>query len=367
MRTIIACVGGFLGAGKTTALQAAAVELGRRGKVAVVITNDQGSKLVDTEVMHRNGVASAEITGGCFCCKFDDLVATMVQIVGQQCPDIILAEAVGSCTDLSATVYQPLRKYHPGIFTLAPLSVFVEPNRIRAMRAAASGSFPDSVRYLFGKQLAEADLIVLSKLDTIDANERNEIADWLQEAIGNVPVHAISARSNAGISAWVDQLLAGGLAGSRLLDIDYDIYAMAEASLGWLNATVELGAAHVFSPRGFAEASLRQVQQGASAAGMAIAHLKAMVASGTTSDRIALTDDCAEPEWSGEADFDLARQASLVINARLRADPDELAQLIRRALDASAVAFGLKMTIQHIECFSPSRPTPRYRFAEIAL
>jgi hypothetical protein len=53
------------------------------------------------------------------------------------------------------------------------------------------------------------------------------------------------------------------------------------------------------------------------------------------------------------------------INASLCADSDELTQFIRRALDANAAALGLKMSIPRIECFSPSRPAPRHRFAAL--
>ena len=44
----IAIVGGFLGAGKTTLILAAAKELERRGIRSAVILNDQGNELVDT-------------------------------------------------------------------------------------------------------------------------------------------------------------------------------------------------------------------------------------------------------------------------------------------------------------------------------
>jgi G3E family GTPase len=44
-KVITACVGGFLGAGKTTALVAAARELIRRGLRVGIITNDQGGSL----------------------------------------------------------------------------------------------------------------------------------------------------------------------------------------------------------------------------------------------------------------------------------------------------------------------------------
>lgn len=130
-QVLIACVGGFLGAGKTTALASAARELiSRRLKVGI-ITNDQGEQLIDTLVMRAHGLATEEIVGGCFCCKFDELVEHAEQILDQGCPDVILAEAVGSCTDLSATVYQPLRKYYASRFDLAPLSILVEPARIQ--------------------------------------------------------------------------------------------------------------------------------------------------------------------------------------------------------------------------------------------
>ena len=70
----IVLVGGFLGAGKTTLLLAAARELERRGLRSALILNDQGEALVDTEFASLHGVQSGEVTGGCFCCRFSDLL-----------------------------------------------------------------------------------------------------------------------------------------------------------------------------------------------------------------------------------------------------------------------------------------------------
>ena len=53
-----------------------------------------------------------EVAGACFCCKFDDLVATAQQLGEHQQPDVLIAEPVGSCTDLAATVIEPLRQGH---------------------------------------------------------------------------------------------------------------------------------------------------------------------------------------------------------------------------------------------------------------
>ena len=48
MKPLIAVVGGFLGAGKTTLILAAARLLEQRGLRAAAILNDQGDDLVDT-------------------------------------------------------------------------------------------------------------------------------------------------------------------------------------------------------------------------------------------------------------------------------------------------------------------------------
>ncbi|HUG12781.1 MAG TPA: GTP-binding protein, partial [Opitutaceae bacterium] len=95
-------IGGFLGAGKTTALARLARFLGDEGLRAALITNDQGRELVDTATLRAKGFETEEIPGGCFCCRFDALLGTSRGMCGGEPPDVIVAEAVGSCTDLAA-------------------------------------------------------------------------------------------------------------------------------------------------------------------------------------------------------------------------------------------------------------------------
>ncbi|HXI25829.1 MAG TPA: GTP-binding protein [Pyrinomonadaceae bacterium] len=364
-RVRIACVGGFLGAGKTTALKAAVHELNRRNLRVGVITNDQGSEIIDTKVMQDLNVPTQEIAGGCFCCKFSDLVEKAEQILDQEHPDIILAEAVGSCTDLSATVYQPLRKYYGHRFDLAPLTILVEPHRINLLEQDGQTNFPDTVQYLFKKQLAEADLILLTKLDTVEPEKCADLKKELGEITG-IPVLAVSAFTRAGISEWIDVLLTQEGAGQRILDINYDTYARAEAALGWLNATVEVTGANEFLPNEFAWALIRRFQDGAIAAGMNIAHLKVLAATNTETDRIALTENEAKPQWSGGGHFTPARDVSLTINARIHASPEDLSRLSLECLAAIAKQFQVETELGHIESFSPLPPKPEYRMAQAA-
>ena len=72
--TQLILVGGFSGAGKTTLLAQASRRLTQRGKRIGLITNDQAPNLVDTAILKESQAAVEEVSGGCFCCHFDDLM-----------------------------------------------------------------------------------------------------------------------------------------------------------------------------------------------------------------------------------------------------------------------------------------------------
>src|SRR5262245_26415708 len=105
-------VGGFLGAGKTTLLWEAAKRLTENNKVVGLITNDQAPDLVDTAVLSRSGSQVREVAGSCFCCNFNGF-RDAVQSLEESGAEYVIAEPVGSCTDLSATIVQPLKALYP--------------------------------------------------------------------------------------------------------------------------------------------------------------------------------------------------------------------------------------------------------------
>src|SRR6266705_4086759 len=125
-------IGGFLGAGKTTAVAKLAKRLSEQGLRVGLITNDQGTNLVDTAMLRAQGFATEEIPGGCFCCRFNSLVEAANKLSARTRPEVFIAEPVGSCTDLVATVTYPLRRLYGDDFIVAPLSVLVDP--VRALR-----------------------------------------------------------------------------------------------------------------------------------------------------------------------------------------------------------------------------------------
>lgn len=272
---LFGCVGGFLGAGKTTALAAAARELIGRGLTVGVVANDQGHDIVDTAVFRGAGLPTAEVAGGCFCCRFDDLLAGADRLLAEQPVDVLLAEAVGSCTDLVATVYRPLRRFFPDRFRLAPFTVLVEPDRIREMLEGGP-AIPADVAYLFERQLAEADLLLLTKVDLLDASARAEARRALEAMARGAPVLDLSATGGEGVGQWVDRLLARDPLADRGLDMDYDAYARGEAALAWLNATVDFHLATGLGARSLGEALLGEIAERFRHAGLYVPHLKVL-------------------------------------------------------------------------------------------
>src|SRR5688500_18527858 len=107
MKAHYVMVGGFLGAGKTTALYRAGEYLTGRGLRVGLIMNDQSDALVDTAIVRSRQLPVEEIAGGCFCCRFNSLIDAAARLDRDARPDVILAEPVGSCTDLAATVVLP--------------------------------------------------------------------------------------------------------------------------------------------------------------------------------------------------------------------------------------------------------------------
>ena len=153
-------LGGFLGAGKTTLILAASRVLDARGMRAAVILNDQGNELVDTQFIEENGILADQVTGGCLFCRFSDLLSAAERL-RTYAPHVIFAEAVGSCTDISATTLQPLKRDFGELFDLAPFTVLIDPARARELLSAQA----DPVLISLQNQVAEADLVCFSKAD----------------------------------------------------------------------------------------------------------------------------------------------------------------------------------------------------------
>ncbi|MEI7836095.1 MAG: GTP-binding protein [Planctomycetota bacterium] len=364
-------VGGFLGAGKTTLLARAAEYLTDRGLRVALITNDQATHLVDTELLRLAGRHVTEVSGACFCCAFNKLLYVCDELIATHAPDVIVGEPVGSCTDLAATVIAPMKKLCGDRFDVAPYSVLVDPDKLmETMAALATGDLSDAVRYIYEKQIAEADLVVVNKTDCLGPGKAAKIAAAIARVAPHAPVMGMSARTGDGVEAWLDRVLDGeqagepnsGPVGGHIVDVDYDTYAAGEAALGWLNAAVELTAQEPSFWNDFAAAFMQQAQQRLLAAGADIAHVKALLVSDGGRLLMNLTSNTAPLACQGGL-VHPSRTTRLIVNARVRTSPETLRGVIEDSL-RSAAGDSIASTVTELTSFRPGRPEPVHRFSQ---
>jgi hypothetical protein len=341
----VVIAGGFLGAGKTALLLACASRLRERGLRVAMITNDQGEDLVDTRLAEAQGVPADEVRGACFCCRFSDLARAIERMLEFR-PDVIFAEPVGSCMDITATVLRPLKAFLGGQLRVAPFTVLVDPAR------AADMLSPDAdprLAYLFNNQIAEADIVMFTKSD-------------LHEHAAELPGVAagrLSAHTGAGVDAWLRDVLDSDIAAAaKLLDIDYSAYAAAEAALGWLNwhGTLELKTALV--PAAVVGPLLDKIEEHLTRAGAAIAHAKVFDRTRNAWVKASICRNGDEPVAEGDLWARPARTHDLTVNVRARCAPEILEQALSVALED----FSGRITSDRRQSFQPAPPVPEHRF-----
>jgi Ni2+-binding GTPase involved in maturation of urease and hydrogenase len=357
-------VGGFLGAGKTTTLGRLARHYRDRGQNVGIVTNDQAEDLVDTQNLRAQGLPVAEVAGACFCCKFDDLVGKVGTLEEAARPDVILAEPVGSCTDLVATVVQPLKDLYQRRFQVAPYPVLFKPSHgLRILRNQADAGFSPKAAYIFRKQIEEADGIVVNRIDELPAAERQDLAQLLAAQYPGVPVLWLSAKTGEGFDALPEFLELEGSFGRRILDIDYDTYAEGEAELGWLNSSIAVRAAGEVLLDDLLLDVVRRLQVALEKHAAEVAHLKAIGLGEGTFGVANLVSSRTEPELSAPSRARV-REAEVIVNARVALDPVLLDEEVRRAVADACQACSAQLEFRKTQSFRPGRPMPTHRYAK---
>lgn len=336
-------LGGYLGAGKTSLARALARYLSARGERVAIVTNDQGRALVDTSLCRGSAEDVREIVGGCFCCRYDELEAAL-HSAADAGATVAIAEAVGSCTDLVATVLAPLADRHPDRFQLAPLSIVVDPWRIAEFEA---GHVHEDLAYLFRKQIEEADIVLLSRADLAPPDVRA----FIRSIRDDVAIVAVSGVSAVGLGEWM--AVRPERPAAPLL-IDYDRYAAAEALLGWCNARVRLVGRDAFCPAEVARGFLERM------ADAPIAHLK-LTGLEPAGGRAAIVRPGDSPKVDFDAVPSAVHEARWLVNARVASSPSDLAARLREAMTKAAAPAAVEW--EELEAFQPSRPVPQHRYA----
>lgn len=169
----VTIIGGYLGAGKTTLLNA--LLRGDHGLRLAILVNDFGSVNIDAELIFGSDGETISLTNGCVCCSMvDNLAVTLLELLGREHPpQQIVIEASGVADPTRIAYYGAA---HPGL-RLDGLIVVADAETIRAR------VHDKYVGELVVRQLAGADLLIVSKTDLIDDTQQNEVRMFLHQLV----------------------------------------------------------------------------------------------------------------------------------------------------------------------------------------
>lgn len=361
MNTRIILVGGFLGAGKTTLLWESARKLTEQGKRVGLITNDQASHLVDTAFLERSGSTVSEVNGSCFCCNFNGFSDALFNIKDKIKADIIIAEPVGSCTDLSATIMQPLKENFTDKLAISPLTVLVDPERLKTLLEGGISELHASAAYIVEKQLEEADIIVITKADLLSPYQLESLQRQAADRWPLAKILTMNYKNGVSMESWLNEVMNYFTAGTHLAEIDYDVYAEGEAVLGWLNTTVLLRGKSV-SWDLLAEKILTELSHRFDSVNAAVGHVKLLIESGNHYIVGNLTGGKSASNIRGYAG--ISNEANLILNARVEMTPANLENIVSEVL-CKVCGDDIYQNVEASKCLSPGRPNPTHRYAYV--
>ena len=280
-----------------------------------------------------------------------------------QLPEIVIAEPVGSCTDLVATVIRPLQSIYSQPFDIAPYGVILKPSHgLKILKGSSKGGFSPQAEYIFRKQIEEADFVLINRIDELSQAAVDELASLLELHFPGTPCLRISASTGQGFEAFCEHLNLTGAFGGKVMEVDYDVYAEGEAELGWLNAQADLKAPSPIALDDFIMTLLDRINLGLNEHAAEVAHLKVIGMADGQYAVANLVSSSSAPKLSIGSGLKTS-SANLVINARVACDPDSLTKTIEDTLHAVCLEFGVTEKMNTLQSFRPGRPVPTHRMS----
>jgi len=192
-------IAGFLGSGKTTLIINSIGQITERtGKKVALIVNDFGNIGIDGKIMEKYGLKVQELPRGCICCTLGPNFLDTLRVIHDKFePDLVIVEPSGIADPESILATMEHYKGRPlgKITTVILLDAVRFPLLVQAMKIPME------------KQLRSADLVLLTKMDEVDASRLKDMEAFVKEVIGDKPVLPVSSTNGHNLDVFVDRLV----------------------------------------------------------------------------------------------------------------------------------------------------------------
>ena len=361
-RTRMLVLGGYLGAGKTTlAVNLAKTLKERRDKSVSIIMNDQGDVLVDTEYSKEAGFDTRDIMGGCFCTNFDKFVSSARTLVSVGKPDVIIAEPIGTSTNIMSSVVAPMRSLHPDEFSIAPFTVVVDCVRALDILSEKEKKDIDTVDIIPAHQIREAEVIVLTKTDLVSKDTIIKVREAIDRILPGIRMIETSSTDLRNIDDIMDFILSDEVSTKAPTGEKNQGFAFEKAKLGWYSGTFDLipsddvdmysletdlmkGIAKEYGPR-------------------SIVHVKVIIESPEAAAKMSLVQENMQVDGIFGSRY-IKTKGRLILNARVVSPPKRLEDTMRRLVEDAQKNYPMELIRTGEKCFTPKPESPSHFFFE---
>ncbi|MGH2612776.1 MAG: GTP-binding protein, partial [Rhabdochlamydiaceae bacterium] len=291
-------------------------------------------------------------------CNFQQFIQSIEALNKVSYLDVVFAESVGSCTDLVATIIKPLQKFYENIDIV--LSVFADIRLLSAYLMMNKDIFHGKMNYVYEKQLEEADIIVVNKIDMLNEEKTQTAKDFIRKENWTQKVLYQNSLDSSDIRRWLTIVNHVDISGLRKsLDLNYDDYALGEAEMCWYDNEVEIISQNGSAVKVCYELA-HSIYDKIKEHNFIIGHLKFLISDEVHHVKVSFTTIPSDENYDFSP-FGDTNRATILINGRIKANPEAIIKIISNALTDIQSDETCSVKEKHPKVFNPAYPKPTYR------
>lgn len=270
-------------------------------------------------------------------------------------PDIILAEPIGTSTNVLSSVVAPLRNMYPDEFEVAPLLVVFDGTRaIELLQKPEGFGLGSQSRIIPLNQVHDAEVILISKCDLMSQKQIDEVMARIEAEAPGIEVVPYSAHTMKNVDKVVELMVSSRTSQKLPRPDDPSIFSTEKASMGWYNLGGRIVASRL-DLSAFTTDILRHVAE--AFPGRMTGHVKIVVSSPRVAVKIGLVEGQVQVEGLKGGRY-LEGEGKLVINARVTTSPEELKRVFGSSVESTCARYQVRLDEVSVSCFAPRPEMP---------
>lgn len=342
-------VGGFSGSGKTTAISNARKILSDDNINTSVIIEDQVGYVVDNFNNQDSDSFVARVNGGCGCCNFYELLFQIRSLKEDSNPTSVFVEYSGTCSNLIDSILKPLKVCSGKEIEFANYSTLVDATLLLLYLRGSVMHLSVEDKYIWEQHFKEAEILIVNKIDLLTIEELEILKTLIQTFYNSKTIIFQNSIDKDSIKSWLEIISNPWIKQEE----ENDSIDCCEGVTGiaWLDEEIEFitndnSATEIvydFIARLAGDILIRK---------LTIEHLQFIISINGQSSKVDYSTLIGLNSLE-HISFEGSNQVDLLVNARVRASPEELRHILYDVLNQFKVQESMVVKEKFISYFQP--------------